>query len=87
MSEFVRIEMLDKETNEWYWICDGLNNREYGLWCEMTQGERKAFIIRKLVQCKAPSGTYIGRACYKNNFDEEWTIVSSKPIDFYKWED
>ena len=56
-----------------------------GLWCEMTRGEKKAFIIQNLVKLGLPSGEYSGLAIYQVDYTPDSHFsVKSEVIQFVR---
>ncbi len=56
-----------------------------GLWCEMTRGEKKAYLIQNLVKLGFPSGEYSGAAVYKvDTAIDGYFNVKSEVIQFVR---
>lgn len=53
-------------------------------WLEMTKGQKKACLIKALVELMLPTGDYCGIAFYKHDFDGEVTGVESEIIHFIR---
>lgn len=55
-----------------------------GYWLEMTKGQKKACLIKALVELMLPTGDYYGVAFYKHSFNDEITGVESEVIHFIR---